>query len=204
MATASAAPSSGSVDEPNSSSSTREDESASCEMRSRLVMWAEKVERFCSIDCASPISARNASKRGKTASAAGTGIPAWAIMPSSPVVLSATVLPPVLGPLMMSCRCSSLSARVSGTTAPCCARKRFSSKGWRACFSSSSGAAGVSKARADAVELGGKPRPRLQPIEYAPAWLHPGRWRRPCSPISRVMARNMRLRLGLFLFDQPH
>ena len=36
-------------------------------------------------------------ERGNTASVAGTGIPAWAIMPSNPVVLSATVLPPVLG-----------------------------------------------------------------------------------------------------------
>ena len=102
MATARAAPSSGSVDDPNSSSSTRECSSASCEIRSRFVMWAEKVERFCSIDWASPISARNPSNNGKTASVAGTGIAAWAIMPSSPVVLRATVLPPVLGPLMMS------------------------------------------------------------------------------------------------------
>ena len=166
MATASAAPSSGSVAEPSSSSSTREEESASCEMRSRLLMCAEKVERFCSIDCASPMSARNASQSGKTASAAGTGIPAWAIIPSSPVVLSATVLPPVLGPLMMSCRCWSLSARVSGTTASCCARKRFSSRGWRACFSSSTGAAGSAKrGRMQSNSAANRAR-GLQPIEY--------------------------------------
>ncbi len=191
MATASAAPSSGSVAEPSSSSRTREDESANCEMRSRLVMWAEKVERFCSIDCASPMSARNASKRGNTASPAGTGIPAWAIMPSSPAVLSATVLPPVLGPLMMSCRCSSFSARVSGTTALCCARKRFSSKGWRACLSSEQRRCGVSKARADAIELRGKPRPGLQPIQYGQCGCSLGDGAALQSDL-RVMARNMR------------
>ena len=68
-------------------------------------MCAEKVESSASIDCASPMSARNAVKTGKLAAAAGTGRPACAIMASSAVVFSVTVLPPVLGPLMMSCRC---------------------------------------------------------------------------------------------------
>jgi hypothetical protein len=67
-------------------------------------MCAEKVESAASMDCASPMSARNAVKTGKLAAAAGTGRPAWAIMASSAVVLSVTVLPPVLGPLMMSWR----------------------------------------------------------------------------------------------------
>ena len=47
---------------------------------------------------------------------AGTGRPAWAIMASSAVVLSVTVLPPVLGPLMMSWRSAAVSSSVSGTT----------------------------------------------------------------------------------------
>ena len=67
-------------------------------------MCAEKVESSASIDCASPMSARNAVKTGKLAAAAGTGRPAWAIIASRAVVLSVTVLPPVLGPLMMSWR----------------------------------------------------------------------------------------------------
>ena len=50
MATARTAPSSGSVAEPSSSSSTRECGVAVREMKSMLVTWAEKVERFCSMD----------------------------------------------------------------------------------------------------------------------------------------------------------
>ncbi len=48
-------------------------------MRLRLVTCAEKVERSCSMDCASPMSARKASKTGVTASSAGTGTPACAM-----------------------------------------------------------------------------------------------------------------------------
>jgi hypothetical protein len=50
------------------------------------------------------MSARNAVKTGKLAASAGTGIPACAIIASSAVVFSVTVLPPVFGPLMISCR----------------------------------------------------------------------------------------------------
>ena len=78
-------------------------------------MCAEKVESSASMDWASPMSARNAVKMGKLAAAAGMGSPAWAIMASSAVVLRVTVLPPVLGPLMMSWRESAVSSRVSGT-----------------------------------------------------------------------------------------
>ena len=74
-ATASAEPSSGSVAEPSSSSRTRECASARRERRSRLMMCAEKVESSASMDCASPMSARNAVKIGKLAAAAGTGKP---------------------------------------------------------------------------------------------------------------------------------
>ena len=64
------------------------------------------VDRFCSIDCESPISARMFSKTGNTASSAGTGMPACAMIASSPTVFSETVLPPVFGPLIISCRSS--------------------------------------------------------------------------------------------------
>ena len=57
IATASAAPSSGSVAEPSSSSSTSESSVATRAMRSTLRMCAEKLDRFDSIDCASPMSA---------------------------------------------------------------------------------------------------------------------------------------------------
>ena len=79
-------------------------------------MCAENVESAASIDCASPMSARNAVNTGKLAAAAGTGIPACAIIASSAVVFSATVLPPVFGPLIISCRSSAVNSRSSGTT----------------------------------------------------------------------------------------
>ncbi len=94
-------------------------------------MCAEKVESAASMDCASPMSARKAVKTGKLAAVAGMGKPAWAIMASKAVVLSVTVLPPVLGPLMMSWRSAAVSSRVSGMTLPPEARRRFSSSGWR-------------------------------------------------------------------------
>ncbi len=90
---------------------------------SRLTMCAENVESSASMDWASPMSARNAVKIGKLAAAAGTGRPACAIMASSAVVLRVTVLPPVLGPLMMSWRASAVSSSVSGTTVPPTARR---------------------------------------------------------------------------------
>ncbi len=99
------------------------------ERRSRFVMCAEKVESAASMDCASPMSARNAVKTGKLAAVAGTGKPACAIMASRAVVLRVTVLPPVLGPLMMSWRSAAVSSRVSGTTWPPVARRRLFEQG---------------------------------------------------------------------------
>ena len=51
------------------------------------------------------------------------------------VVLSATVLPPVFGPLTISWRVSDVSSSVSGTMWPPVARRCFSSSGWRAAVS---------------------------------------------------------------------
>ena len=45
---------------------------------------------------------------------AGTGIPDWAINASRPTVFSVTVLPPVLGPVMISCGRSPSSSTVNG------------------------------------------------------------------------------------------
>ena len=83
-----------------------------------MVMCAEKVESASSMDWASPMSARKAVKMGKLAAAAGMGRPDWAIMASSAVVLRVTVLPPVLGPLMMSWRWSDVSSKLRGTMRP--------------------------------------------------------------------------------------
>ncbi len=56
-------------------------------------------------------------KRGSLASSAGTGMPDWAMTESRPRVLRDTVLPPVFGPLMMSCLVSGGRMIVSGTGA---------------------------------------------------------------------------------------
>jgi hypothetical protein len=50
------------------------------------------------------MSASTASKMGSSARSAGTGRPDCAISASRPTVFRVTVLPPVLGPVMMSWR----------------------------------------------------------------------------------------------------
>ena len=68
-----------------------------------LATCAENVLRLASIDCSSPMSANIDRKTGsRDPSAAGMRRPACAISASSPAVLSATVLPPVFGPVMSS------------------------------------------------------------------------------------------------------
>ena len=65
-----------------------------------LVMCAENVLRLASIDCSSPMSAKSDRNTGsRDPSAAGMRSPACAIIASSPAVFSATVLPPVFGPV---------------------------------------------------------------------------------------------------------
>ena len=60
-------------------------------------------------------------------------MPACAIIASSAVVFSVTVLPPVLGPLMMSWRCiGGEFQRERNNLWPPVARRCFSSSGWRA------------------------------------------------------------------------
>ena len=54
---------------------------------------------------------------GSSARSAGIGMPDCAISASRPMVFSATVFPPVLGPLMTSWRCWLSSSTVIGTTA---------------------------------------------------------------------------------------
>ena len=92
---------------------------------------AEKVERLSAIDWSSPMSASTRSKTGSRARAAGTRRPHWCSIASRPSVLSATVLPPVLGPDTTSARTPS-SGRSIGTA------EAGSSSGWRAARSSTS------------------------------------------------------------------
>ena len=60
----------------------------------------EKVDRLISIDCSSPMSASTSSKTGSAASRAGGRSPDWCSSAARPSVFSATVLPPVFGPLI--------------------------------------------------------------------------------------------------------
>ena len=68
----------------------------------RLRTWAENVERLIAIDCSSPMSARISSKTGSAASSAGGRRPHWCSTAARPSVFSATVFPPVFGPLITS------------------------------------------------------------------------------------------------------
>ena len=64
-------------------------------------MCAEKVERDCSILCSSPMSAKIFLKMPVALpSLTGTNKPDWIISVNNPIVLSVTVLPPVLGPVI--------------------------------------------------------------------------------------------------------
>ena len=105
IARAMAWPSSGSVPPPSSSMSTRLSAPARCVMPMMFLMWEEKVERFSSMDCASPMS-QNTSWNTATSvpSAAGRKMPHAAIRQKRPHIFSVTVLPPVLGPETSSMR----------------------------------------------------------------------------------------------------
>ena len=90
------------------------------------VMCALKVERLCSMLCSSPMSAKSSPMSPSTEpSPAGTGKPSQPKYMQTPAVLSATVLPPVFGPVMTRMRNLSPHLMSIGTDfAP--------SRGWRA------------------------------------------------------------------------
>ena len=68
-----------------------------------VVICPEKVDRLCSMDCSSPISANTCSNTASSVpKSAGTCKPACAISVSRPTVFSVTVLPPVFGPVIIS------------------------------------------------------------------------------------------------------
>ena len=102
MAMASAAPSVGSVPAPISSKSIRLLLSAFFKMSTVFVICELNVLRLCSILCSSPISANISSNTAMSeCSSAGILSPACAISVRSPTVFKETVLPPVLGPVMI-------------------------------------------------------------------------------------------------------
>ena len=80
-------------------------------------MCAENVLRFSSIDCSSPISHKmSCISPISVPRSQGQGKPASAMHTSNPVVFSATVLPPIFGPVItMVRRSDSSSERSIGT-----------------------------------------------------------------------------------------
>ena len=78
-------------------------------------MCDENVLRLASIDCSSPMSANTDAEHRSRADFAGTCRPACAISANSPAVFSATVLPPVFGPVMSSTRFGGSISTSTGT-----------------------------------------------------------------------------------------
>ena len=80
-------------------------------------MCDENVDRLCSIDCSSPMSANTSSNTAiSLPNCAGICMPDCAISVSRPTVFSVTVLPPVFGPVITSVVKSSPIHRLDGTT----------------------------------------------------------------------------------------
>ena len=186
-----AAPSDGSVPAPSSSSSTSVRGPAALMIRTMLVMCAEKVESDCSIDCSSPMSAKMSCRIGsRVPSSAGIGSPAWAIRQSSPTVLSATVLPPVLGPVIRTQRASALSVAEIGTTSPV-------SSGWRAeCRIKSVDSSEIQLSRSSSAGSGASSSAASRALAWARSMAErqrvAARIAPASSPISRQSARRMR------------
>ena len=113
-----APPSTGSVPAPSSSIRTRLVSPASSIIALIFFIWPENVERDCSIDPSSPMSAKTASNRKDLISYAGTGKPDWASSTKRPMVLSETVFPPVFGPVMTTPVIDLSISKSIGTAAP--------------------------------------------------------------------------------------
>ena len=133
IAVASAPPSFGSVPPPASSSSTSAGSASASSVATTFAMCAENVLRLSAIDCSSPMSANTLWKIGTwVPSAAGMSSPACAMIGSSPAVFSATVLPPVFGPVMTRARAGGTRITSTGVTS----MPRAISSGCRAARSS--------------------------------------------------------------------
>ena len=117
IATARAAPSTGSVPAPSSSISTRLSLSAVFKISEIFVMCEENVESDCSMLCSSPISASTfLNTEILLLSETGSISPHSAISVSRPIVFIETVLPPVLAPVITRESKSVPSDMSTGTT----------------------------------------------------------------------------------------
>ncbi len=97
-----------------------------CRISMIRLIWDEKVLKFCSMLCSSPISAKISWNTAiSESSSVGICKPDWAISDNKPTVLSATVLPPVLGPVITTIKKSCPRWKLIGTTLSV-------NKGWRA------------------------------------------------------------------------
>jgi len=128
-ARANAEPSCGSVPAPSSSNSTKLRWFARLRMRTICIMCPENVERDCSMDCSSPISANTSLKTlRREPDCAGICKPDCAMSTSKPTVLSVTVLPPVFGPVSTTANVSrskttSIGTAFSRSSSGCRARR---------------------------------------------------------------------------------
>src|SRR5712692_240816 len=188
-ATASAEPSSGAVPVPISSASTSECSVAASSILFRFSMCDENVERSAAMDCSSPISTSTRSNSGSSARSAATGMPDCAASAASPTVLSATVLPPVLGPLITSTVSSPPSSSVIGTTARPSRRSLSSSTGWRA----ASSVICESALKAGSAQLNSRAKRARAKVESSSPIVAAANWIGPRSACSRsVSSRRIR------------
>ena len=80
-------------------------------------MCAEKVDKDCSMDCSSPISASTVRNTDTVLpSRTGGSKPHMVIKVNKPIVFKVTVLPPVLGPVITSVSKLPPSSTSIGTT----------------------------------------------------------------------------------------
>ena len=128
IAPPSAAPSSGSVPEPSSSTSTSDSSVESVTISVRFFRCALNVDNDASMLCSSPMSAKTPSYAAMRLSGpTGAGMPLCCISDTSASAFSSTVLPPVFGPETRSVRSPGSISRSNGTTSA----PRASSSGCR-------------------------------------------------------------------------
>ena len=181
---ASAAPSSGSVPAPSSSSSTS-DRASTCSSTSRSCFTKARERREVLGHALVVADDREALRDtgSRAPSRAGTWSPACAISASRPSVLSATVLPPALGPVITSSgRSASISMidRDDGRP-PSVAQSWARSSGWRAPRTTTTRASATAGSIAS-MRSASAPRAKIRSARRS---LPPGRRARAARPAPR-------------------
>ena len=119
-AIAKAVPSEGSVPAPTSSKRTRVvpgEEAIASSIRLIRRICPLNVDKFCCKDCSSPISAKIFLHHGNLGEPVhGKSKPAFAIKTAKPILFKATVLPPVLGPVIATTFKLAETSKLVGTT----------------------------------------------------------------------------------------